>query len=111
MNCSALSARAEILGPGPAFGEKLEPQHVHHAHGRQACAEKFRALRHNRAYQQPAVAASLDGEFIGPRVFIIDEPLGRGDEIVENVLLIAVLCPPGARPRRIRRPRGDSAWA
>ena len=79
---------AKIFGPGPAFGEQLEAQHVHHAHGRQASAEQFRPLRHYRADEQPAVAAALDGQFVGSGVFVADEPLGGGDEVVEHILLL-----------------------
>ena len=45
-------------------------------------------LRHDRADQQSAVAAALDGQFVGPGVFVFDQPLGGGDEIVEDVLLL-----------------------
>ena len=101
--------RAVVVDPRSALGELLEPQHVHHAHRGQAGAEQFRPLGHHGADQQPAVAAAVDGQLVGPGVFVGDQPLGGGDEVVEDVLLLRASCRPCARPRRIRRRRGG--WA
>ena len=111
MNSSGLSRRAVVVDPVAAGGELVEAQHVHHADGRQAGAEQVGPLRHARADEQAAVAAALDGQLVGLRVLVGDQPLGRGDEVVEDVLLLQLACRPCASPRRTRRRRAGSAWA
>ncbi len=81
-----LVGRAVIRRPRPAAGELGKAEHVHDAHGRQRRAEQFRPLSHARADEQAAVAAARDGELAGLGVMIRDQPLRRGDEIVEHVL-------------------------
>ena len=44
-------------------------------------------MGHARPDQQPTVAAPTDGQFARVGVFVVDEPLSRGDEVVEDVLL------------------------
>src|SRR5262249_10565811 len=101
--------------PEAAGGELLEAEHVHDADRRQAGAEQVRPLRHDRADQQAAVAAALDGQLVGARVALLDEVLRRGDEVVEDVLLLQLgarlvplpAVPPPRRaggPARPRRP-------
>ena len=87
MNSSAFFGRSVIVHPEAAGGELVETQHVHDADGGQTGAEQVRPLRHGGADEQTAVAAALDGELVRPRVLVVDEPLRRGDEIVEDVLL------------------------
>ena len=62
-------------------------QHVHDADGRHGRGEQVRALVGNRAHQQATVAAAGDRQLVASRVTGADEPLGRGDEIVEDILL------------------------
>lgn len=62
--------RAVIGGPGPADGEFLEPEHVHHADARQGCAPKIRPLIFHRADKQTAVAPAADRELRRGRVFV-----------------------------------------
>src|SRR5208282_4239157 len=54
----------------------------------QACPVKVWALRHAGADEQSTVRSSLDGELVPGREFLGDQPLGRGDEVVEDVLLV-----------------------
>jgi len=42
--------------------------------------EQFRPLRHAGADEQTAVAAPLDGQFVGARVTLLNQVLGCGDE-------------------------------
>ena len=63
-------------------------QHVRHRHLADRRAEQAGALREHRAHQQSAVAAALDGEAIARRVAALDQPLRRGQEVVEDVLLL-----------------------
>ena len=80
-------AATELGHPSPADREFLVAQHVHHADGRQTCAEQFRTLRHDRADEQPAVAAAANSQPTRRRVAPVDQMLGGGDEVVEHVLL------------------------
>ena len=57
------------------------------------------------ADQQAAVAAAHDGELVARRAAFGDQPFGRGDEVVEHVLLLDASCRPGATLRRTRRRR------
>jgi hypothetical protein len=41
-----------------------------------------------RAHQQSAVAASLDGEMLRRCVFLIDQELCTGSEIIEDILFV-----------------------
>ena len=38
--------------------------------------------------RSPAVRSAADGELLGPGVALIDEKLGGGNEVVEDVLLV-----------------------
>ena len=79
---------AVVVGPGPADGELVEAEHVHDADGGQGGAEEVGALGHAGADEQAAVAAAADGE-LGALVYLFgDQPLGGGDEVVEDVLLV-----------------------
>ena len=53
-------------------------------------------LGHHRAHEQAAVAAALDGQLVRVRVFLIDQILGGGREIIEDVLLFGEV--PGLVP-------------
>ena len=80
--------RAKVGGPGPSDGELVEPQHVEDTHVRNACTEEVRTLRQARSYQQATVAAAADRQLWRARVAVLDEPLRRCDEVVEDVLLV-----------------------
>src|SRR5262249_44526045 len=41
-----------------------------------------------RTRQQSAVRSTCDGKSLGSGVFVVDEPLGGGDKIIEYVLLV-----------------------
>ena len=64
------------------------PQHVEHAHRRQSGTEKIRSLSDDGAHEEAAVAAALDRQLRRRGVAVGYQPLGRGDEIVENVLFL-----------------------
>ncbi|MBC8115845.1 MAG: S9 family peptidase, partial [Candidatus Saccharimonas sp.] len=53
------------------------------------------ALSHTGTDQQSAVASSLNGQLLGASVLVLDQPLGSGDEVVEDVLLFEL------RPRLV----------
>ena len=71
--------RTEIVGPEAAGRELMKSQHVHHADTRQTRTEQIRPLRHAGSDEQPAVAASLDRELLGPGVTVLDE-MADGEE-------------------------------
>ncbi len=79
---------AVVVDPGPADGELVEAEHVHDAHGGEAGPIEFGALGHAGADEQAAIAAALDGEFLGAGVVIRDEPFGGGDEVIKNILFV-----------------------
>ena len=95
-------ARAVVGNPVPADRELVEAEHVHDADLRDGDAEEVGALVDDRADQQAAVRPALGGEPGRRGVLVGDQPLGRGDEVVEDVLLLAASCPRRARPRRTR---------
>ena len=66
----------------------MEAQHVHDADRRQTGAVQFRPLRHRRPHQQAAITTALDRQLVTPGVALLDEVLGGGDEVVEDVLLL-----------------------
>ena len=81
--------RASVIrGPGPSDREFVEPEHVHHPDRGERRPEELGLLVQHRADEQPAVRAAGDGEAgrLGDRV--VDQELGGGDEVVEDVLLV-----------------------
>ena len=80
--------RSELGHPRPADRELVVAQHIHHAHGGNRRAEQLGSLGHRRADQQAAVAAAPDSQPVRGCVTVVDQPLGRGQEIVEDVLLV-----------------------
>ena len=74
--------RAVIVDPEAAGRELVEAEHVHDADRGQAGAEQVGPFAHDGADEQPAVAAALNGQLRGLRVFLGDEILGRGDEVL-----------------------------
>mmetsp|Transcript_6598 Transcript_6598/g.27333 ORF Transcript_6598/g.27333 Transcript_6598/m.27333 type:complete len:718 (+) Transcript_6598:973-3126(+) len=92
-------AGAVVGGPGPADREVLVAQHVHHAHLRHGRGEQLRALVGDRAHQQAAIAAAVDGERGRAGNVVLYQPFSGGDEVVEDVLLLqlgAGIVPGGA---------------
>ncbi len=83
-----LVARSVVRYPVPADGELVEAQHVHDAHLRYGNPEELRTLVHHRAHQQTAVRSALNRQPRRRGVLLVDEPLGRGDKVVEDVLLL-----------------------
>ncbi len=81
-------AGAVLHGPAPPNRELVEAEHVHDAHRRQGDLVKLGALGHASAHEQPAVGAAGDGQPLRRGVFFADQVLGRGDEVVEHVLLL-----------------------
>ena len=65
-----------------------EAQHVHDADLRDGDPEELGTLVHDGAHQQTAVRASLNRQPGRRSVLLFDEPLGGGDEVVEDVLLL-----------------------
>ena len=66
-------------------------QHVHDAHGGQGRAKEVGALGQAGTHEEAAVGATMDGQLGGASVFLLDEPLGGGNEVIEDVLLLVVL--------------------
>ena len=65
----------------------MEAEHVHHSHRRQASSVQLRTLGHASPDEQAAIGAALDGQLLRRGPALLDEPFGRGDEVVEDVLL------------------------
>ncbi len=63
-------------------------EHVHDADRREGDTEELRPLGHDRADEEAAVRAPGDGQPVRRGVLLLDEILGRGDEIVEDVLFL-----------------------
>jgi len=66
----------------------MEPEHVHDADRRESHPEEVRTLGHDGADEQSAVRAALDRQPVLRGVPFADQVLRRGDEIVENILLV-----------------------
>lgn len=81
-------AAAVVAGPSPTDGEFVEAEHVHHADGGQGGSVELGPLGHAGADEEAAIAASADGEAVGRGVLVGDEPFGRPDKVVEDVLLL-----------------------
>ena len=63
-------------------------QHVHHAYGRQCYRVQVGPLGHAGSDEQAAVRSAGDRQLLLRRVFVVDQVLGRRDEVVEYVLLV-----------------------
>ena len=79
---------AVVGGPGPADGELVIPEHVQDTDGRDGRGEEFGPLGHAGTDEEAAVAGPGDGELLARGVALGDQVLGRGDEVVEHVLLL-----------------------
>ena len=77
-----------IIGPTCPRGEFVITKHIHNTYIRKCYADKVRTLSHYGSYEQPAVGASLDSEFLLGGVFVIYQVLASGDKIVKDVLLL-----------------------
>ena len=66
----------------------MKAQHIQYANVHQRRATQIRSLRQNRADEQSAVRRAVDSKPVFSGVVVVDQPLGGGDEVVENVLLI-----------------------
>src|SRR6185437_11564677 len=51
-------------------------------------AEQIRSLSQRRAHKQTAIAGAADGQALRRGVFVLNQPLGSSDEVIENVLLL-----------------------
>ena len=78
---------AVFLLPGPADGELVEAQHVHDADLRDGAGEEVGALIDHGADQQPAIAATHQGEARGLGPLFPHQKLRGTDAVVEDVLL------------------------
>ena len=63
-------------------------EHVEHAHLRQADGVEVGTLHLAGTHQQTAVRTAVDGQTLRRGILLGDEPLGRRDEVVEDVLLV-----------------------
>ena len=79
---------AVLAGPVTTDCVFVVAQHVDNRHPAQHRSEQVRALHHAGGHQQPAVAAALYSQFQCAGVFVFNQPLGRGDKIIEDILLI-----------------------
>ena len=75
--------------PEFAGGKEVIAQHVEHAHAAEHGAAEIGALDGDRRGQQTAVGAPVDGQLFAAGVPGGNQPLGGGDEVVEDVLLVA----------------------
>ena len=67
--------------------EILVPQHVKQRNLADHSAKQIWTLRKSGAYQQAAVAATLNRQPLRIRVFFRDQILGSGDEVIKDILL------------------------
>src|SRR5258708_17615955 len=79
--------RAVVRSPGPADGEFVKAQHVHHPNFRQSDPEEIRSLGEARANQKAAIAAAANRQLRSRSVLVGDEPFGGANEIIEDILL------------------------
>ena len=62
--------------------------HVHHAHLRHGCCKEVGTLVDGSTHEESAIRASVASQVLWRSVFFFDKPLGCGDEVVEDVLLL-----------------------
>jgi len=79
---------AVVTGPGPADGEFLEAQHIHHANGRNGCGKEFRPLVHNCSDQCASVASAVNRESVAAGIFFADQIFACSDEIIKDILFV-----------------------
>ena len=80
--------RVPVLArPVATDGEAVIAQHVDHGNLTDDRAIKIRTLYETGRRQESAVTSAVDGEPLGARVGVRDEPFTRRDKIVEDVLL------------------------
>ena len=77
---------AELGDVERSVWRQLYPEHIVNADGRNDRVHQVRMLGEHRAHEKSAVASALDRQFFRTRVFLFDEILGRGREIIEHVL-------------------------
>ena len=85
---------AELGDIEGAIGVQLDAEHVVDADERDHGPEQLRALRQNSAHEQAAVAAAHDGQLVRVGVLLVDQVLGAGNEVVEDVLLLGEVAGP-----------------
>ena len=81
-------ARAVLRHPEAGHEELVVAHHVEQRIGADDRPEQVGPLVRDRADEEAAVAAAADGEVLRARVAGLDQVLGRGDEVVEDVLLV-----------------------
>ena len=81
--------RRAVLGD-PQLGdlEILIAQHVEQRHLADDGSEQVGPLRDHHAHQQAAIAAATNGHVLLVGVTLFLQILGRGDEVVEHILLL-----------------------
>ena len=83
-----ICGRAVLRNPELGDLEVLIAQHVEQRHLADDGAKQIRPLRQRRAHQQAAVAAAANGEMLLVGVAFFLQILGRGEEVVEDILLL-----------------------
>ncbi len=72
-----------------AVGIEFDAEHVKDAHVGDDGACELRILCEERAHEEAAIAAALDGKFFGTCVASLDEVVGACGEIIEHVLFVS----------------------
>src|SRR5262249_39827078 len=75
---------AELGDVEGAVGVQLDAQHIVDADEGNNGAKQLGPLRQGSAHEQAAVAATHDRQLFRVRVFLVDEILGAGNEVVED---------------------------
>src|SRR6185437_12441526 len=78
---------AVLADPRGACEEVAVALHVEERHLADHRAEELRALHHDRAHEEPAVAPAHDAEVAGRSDAAPDRILGDRDEVVERALV------------------------
>ena len=89
--------RFELIGifHGAEFGDvectigiEFDAQHIVDADEGNHGAKELRALGKVCAHEQPAIAAAHDGQMRRGGVFVVNQVLSAGDEVVEDILFV-----------------------
>ena len=81
--------RAVFRNPQPGDQKLVIADHVQQRHLADDGPEQVRPLRQSGPHEQTAVGPALDGQVVRIGVSLSDEPLGRSEKIVEDILLVA----------------------
>mmetsp|Transcript_36311 Transcript_36311/g.90598 ORF Transcript_36311/g.90598 Transcript_36311/m.90598 type:complete len:291 (-) Transcript_36311:1394-2266(-) len=81
---------AVVRGPEMADCELVEAQHVQQTHLAQHPCEELWSLIGHSCDEKAPIRSAADAQLFRAGVFVLDEPFGARDEIVERVLLLAL---------------------